>query len=262
MKGFRRIAAVLMGIVMIFGILQMPVKAEAADKQVFHFAYDTTHSNWAYQVNGGVWNTNLSAVKNYFNDGDVISVTGDAGAPTINIDLGKRASEIAVSNAFAIITADADYAYAIQNATLVINGNVKKGECYYTATFQINGNCEEFNAYYKDEADVYPVFAVTGTVTKANVKYTESTAVPKTIYSIPAGKFVSSSIGGVWIEKTDYSTTPPTTGNNTSGSKNNKGELDSVPKTGYGLAGSVVFFMLAAGFTVVGVLFKKKEAIR
>lgn len=264
MKGFKKLAAVILGIVMVFGVLQVPAKAEAASAQHFNFVYDTVNGVWAYQIDGGSWLTGRDYLKEHFKDGDIIGIFGAAGAPELTIEVNARVGEIGCSTATAKVFAPGfDYGYAVENSTLIINGDVKKAVCYPGSVLQINGNCEDFTAVYKDDNSAYPVYAVTGTVTKATVKCTESVYTPTTIYSIPAGKFISSTSGGAWLEKTDYKTTAPattTTGNKNTGNK--KGELDDVPKTGSGMACSVVFFLLSAGCAAVGVAFKKREEVK
>lgn len=256
MKRIIKIMAVLMSVAIAFATLMLPVKAEAAGARTFSVVYDIGNSRWAWSVDGGAWRE-MGSLADEFKDGDILGICGDTAlsGSALYITVNARISELGVAYApYVNVTAKGvDYVYSTTDSTVIVNSNVKKAECYYTSVLQINGNCDEFKAYYNEQNEQYPVFAVTGTVGKADVWSTETYHTGSYIYSIPAGKFISTDIGGVWLEAGEYSMTPPKTTNTKTP------QYDKVPKTGYGIAGSALFLILSAVCATGGVVLKKKK---
>lgn len=262
-KTVLKILSVIACLALAFVLLNMPANAEGKAR-TFNVVYDPVAGIWAYQIDDGAWLGGVNLLGNDFKDGDILSVSAsdDTSAPRIEIYLNTKPSQVVVvRKADCIVYAPGVDSFYTIDATGIVNGNVKNAVCYSGSVMQINGDCDEFNPVYEDiSVEVYPVFAVTGKVGKATVRYTKSYPSAGTIYSIPAGKFKSSSIGCVWLVDGEYSTTAPSaTPAKTPAKTPSKGQYDSVPKTGSAVGGGFALFALASLFAIGGVALRKTD---
>lgn len=274
MKLFKKIlafAVVLTGVVAGLGIAALPLASYAAETPTkWYLTYDEGTSRWYGSSDGVNWSDDsLSS----FKAGDTLIINADnqnQGAQYI-VWCPAAIGELAIINkANVVVNASyVDHFYVVGNATGVVNGNVNKAEAYPTGVLQINGDVNEFVANYEDGKDT--AFAVTGTVGKANVKWTGNVlANTTTIYNVAKGKLIPDQYSKhvVLEDGKDCSTDPaaqtyPASGSASAASTEAKAEekqLDKVPKTGFlnVLPESLLFFALAAVFAVGAVCYRKK----
>lgn len=271
MKVFKKLVALATTAVVIAACLAVfvPAKAEAAETPTkWYVTYDSGSGRW-YGSNDGVnWaNDDLTG----FKAGDTLVVNADNATPVqYEIRVPAAVGELAIiKGANVVIYASyVDHVYVVGQSVGVINANVNKAEAYTTGVLQINGDVNEFTAYYESGQD--PNFAVSGTVGKANVKWTGDVLSNKTtIYNVAKGKLYPDQYSKIVVlEKgKDCSTDPsaqtyPVTSGAAAAAKaaTSEKQLDKVPKTGFfeALPESILFFGLAAVFAIGAVCYRKK----
>jgi len=273
MKLIKKLMAVALCAAVALGVMCIPAKAEAAGRTTFTIKYNGT--GWSFYSSLEADNTwkGVGVLGDYFNDGDVIVISGEDTNGTVRCDLtiSKRIGELCTTNnAFASVYANGgcDFAYAVGNSTLVVNGNVTRAAASNNGVLQVNGNVSELEVNYPDfnkSTDNDPVFAVTGKVATAKIKINSEQGYG-TYYNIAAGKCMPDKFGILWLEDGEYSktgvassTATASTSTSTSTAKTEK-KLDDVPKTGStGMATSMAFFAMAAVLAVSAVAIKRRE---
>lgn len=265
MKCFKKVLTLVASLALVAaGFVQAPaLKAEAADVTTWYITYDSSSDAWYGSSDGVNWSyPDLTK----FQAGDKLVVNADGKcSKQITLNCPQTISELAFTGGSnAVVKAPyVTRAYAVNGSTGVVNSDVGTAEAYYTGVLQINGNVDKFIAYYDDSNKT--VFAVTGTVNQANVKWTGDLLSNKTtVYNVKKGKLFTNEWGWVSLEEGDYSLTPTasttTTTTTTTDSTASGKTLDDVPKTGAesGISESIIFFSLAAVFAIGAIVYKKK----
>lgn len=261
MKNFKRVLAFLMAVVFCFA-LTMTQKVEASAEEK-HSIWTVMYSGTQYALKNDTmsdWVSSFDFMNTYMKDGDsiVINANNDASAPVVQFELTKKVGDlVALNGAYVLFTGPyVERAYVAEYGTLVVNGDVGSAEVSRRHVLQISGNVDTFVAHYESSGTDYPVFAVTGTVKKANVNYTgDRHSAATTLYNIAKGKLVSNEKGVVSLKEGEYSLTPQAE----TPKKETGKQLDKVPATGAReISESFLFFMLSAAFALGAVICKKK----
>lgn len=261
MKVFKKAATILAALSLALGVFSMKIDAQAEAK-TWYIRYSTSANAWYASADQKSWSfADLSLMEE--GDNVVIDASG-LTLPQFTIHAPKKIGELVfASGVSAIVYAPyVQHAYAVTGATGVVNSDVYLAESYQGSTLQVNGNVDTFVGNYDPNDVEKTFFGVTGTVKKANVKWTNNLLNNSlTIYNVQAGKLRTNEWGWVSFEKdTEYSLTPSADAAAAATQAQTPGKkLDAVPKTGASeLSESIVFFMLAAVFAVGAVVYKKK----
>ena len=274
MNGCKKLMAVLLGIILVLGVTKS-IPTYAADAKTWYVTYDTDSKGWYQSTDKKNW-TSLALAT--FASGDSIVIdASNATADQLKLTVYQPVNEVAfINGANAALTAPSvKHAYAIGGSIGVINGNVESVDAYHTGIIQVNGNVGSFTAHYSDDSNVNTVFAVTGTVDKANVKSSKDLlSNTTTLYNIAAGKLVTNDQGYVTLKDGEYSLTPSgtaaaetaaastTTTQTASTTTSSEKVLDDVPKTGdsYDIKAALAFFTIAATCVIIAVVYDKKKS--
>jgi hypothetical protein len=269
MNGYRKLMAVLLGIILVLGAAKS-VPAYAAEAKTWYVTYDVNTSGWYESTDKVNWS---SASLSKFAAGDSIVIDAcSATSDQLKLTAYQAVNEVAfINGANAVLTAPSvKHAYAISGATGVINADVESVDAYYTGIIQVNGNVGSFTAHYSDDSNVNTVFAVTGTVDKANVKSTKDLLSNNTtLYNIAKGKLVTNDQGYVALKDGEYSLTASESASASETgltanliSPSSEKVLDDVPKTGdsYDIKAALAFFTIAATCVIGALIYEKKKS--
>ena len=262
MKNVKRIFAALAGIAMVLALVTVPsVATRAEEAKTWYVTYDTGTGKWYSSNDKQNWSV-YDLTK--FGAGDSLLIDADgASVPQLTLRLSQPINELGfVNGASAVVYApSANHVYSVLGAVGSFNGDVAKVDAYSTGVVQINGNVDTFVANYTSTEDKC-VFGVSGTVRKANVKWTGNLlANDTTVYNVAKGKLVTNQWGTVDLKEGEYTLDPaaapaPAA---TAATPAATPQLDKVPKTGaFGVSESLIFFGLATVFAVGAVVYKKK----
>lgn len=262
MKVFKKAATILAALSLALGMFSIKIDAQAEAK-TWYIHYDTGSDAWYASNDKKSWSfADLSLMEE--GDNVVIDEGGAATGRQLTLHAPKKIGELVFAGGVSgvIYAPYVQHAYAVTGATGVVNSDVYLAESYQGSTLQVNGNVDTFVGNYDPNDVEKTFFGVTGTVKKANVKWTNNLLDNSlTIYNVQAGKLKTNEWGWVSFEKdTEYSLTPSADQAAAQAATATPGKkLDAVPKTGASeLSESIVFFMLAAVFAVGAVVYKKK----
>lgn len=257
MKHLKVFLTMALCLAMVLAFAKTPVKAEAAEATTWYISYDGGSSDWYISTDKYYWSRiDLTGIK----EGDNVVVDADNKCDKqLVLHIAPSINELAVVGgaSVAVNVPHVNHAYSVNGSTTAINCNVSSVDAYHTGVIQVNGNVDKLVAHYDDSADT--MFGVSGTVGQANVKWTKDLLSNNTtVYNVAKGKMVTNQWGWVSLEDGDYSLTP-TAATTAAPQKDNKKQLDAVPKTGVaGERESFIFFGLAAVFAIGAVVYKKK----
>ena len=272
MKMLKKLSTLILGVALLCALVLTPEIKSRADGPV----------TWYLTYSGGTWYgssnqmnywTSDDVVRNNIKDGDNLVINGDnASSGFYEYTVDKKLNELAVAGAAnANVTAPyVERTYvAGKNGVLVLNAQtVNKVEIHPAQTIQINGNVINFEAHYEYNTGNYPVFAVTGTVTAANVAYDGKIENSHhTIYGIGAGLLKSDGQGFVNFKEGQFFTSPtepPKADATENAAESSKKQLDKVPQTGLEVSQETIIFavlalVFASAAVMVGFASKNKD---
>jgi len=267
MKNLKKVMTLVMTLALVAGFVQVPVvKAEAAEPTTWYITYDKGTKDWYGSMDNYNWSfpdlTNFKAGDNL-----IINADGEY-LDQYTVRCPQAINELSIIGGSNVIVYApyVEHAVSVTSSTGVIHSNVGKVDAYYSGVIQVEGNVGWLVANYTYEENEMVIFGVTGTVDKANCKYTGNLINnTTTIYNVAKGKLVTNDRGFVPLNEGEYSLVPtgsttvaaPAAGQAAAGS--NGKQLDAVPKTGaMGVSESAIFFGLAAVFAIGAVVYKKK----
>lgn len=261
MKMLKKLSTLILGAALVCALVLTPEIKSRADGPVTY--YITCEGGEWYSSSNVVdyWVTGTGYATTNIKDGDHLVVNGNnCSSGLLMVKVDKKLGDYAVTGG-AMAHVEAPYvnrAYvAGKGSTLIVTANtVENVEIYPAQVIQVNGNVVNFLAHYDYNTGESPVFAVTGTVTAANVAYggkIENSH--KTIYGIAAGLFKSNNEGFVTLSDGQYFTSPTEppkagtadqTGTANKAADSSKKQLDKVPQTGLEVSQETVIFAVLA----------------
>ncbi|MBO4678428.1 MAG: hypothetical protein J5626_02020 [Lachnospiraceae bacterium] len=272
MKTLKKLTTMLLGVAFLCTLVLTPAMKSRADGVVtWYLTY--SDGQWFASSNQINYWTGADFVASNIKDGDNLVINGSSAATELfSYKVDKKINELAVTGgASASVTAPyVERAYvAGKGSTLIVTADtVHFVEVYPAQTIQVIGNVIDLQAHYEYASSEHPVFAVTGTVTAANVAFGGNIANADTrIYGIGAGLIKSDSNGYVTLTEDQYSKTltePPKAGTKDTTADSSKKQLDKVPQTGLEVSQEVAIFgvlalIFASAAVMVGFASKNRD---